>query len=789
MHDETNGEQHARPDSDPVLAPVSTEKRRNWAAMAFPVLLWAFATYYYPDLGKWEDDYVNAAHNHDTGEYKLDAFAGYLWDHLRDPYRPLCHALNTAKATLLQHYDWINHFINVATHALATWLVWWFFRRFARGWHAPAAAAVIFLVFPLGHQVILCSSGQPTSLATVTFLLIAAIYMKFARREWGWFSVLPMAVLTYTLPMWQEQPATTLLVLPLLYLAACPRTERWGVRILRCLTPVFVSGMTMLAYVVRWQMAPKAGLKGGPGSWLSLEEIPDKVVQVVRRVVEYYRMEDILSAGFPLGWERIGSLVGFTWIVLLAVSLYGWWRQWHARPIRAEVHDDAPGARAKALGIIFAVSAIVLAWLPLFLQRWVTVESRMCYYPLVHMLLIAVILLDTVAGWLNRLPFGARAFKMSLGVGVVWSGLYLAICFVGIQSLYLQRHRLDMDQLAQLRSLVPDPKPYTVFVPLDVRDQPARTGRVWFDHTVRGVFEMDWVVTPVLRQTYKMGPLFGTHFIRWLPTPLRDADGSSIRYEIDRDLDRYFTLRFEHAPAGGVRIPWQNMIPFVVDQEGRVHLVSIVHVDQGGKGTFDVTCPRAVDALRKNKLPERTFTLENPDAFAGMPELTGWRWVETGEPAKIDQITNWGKVTAPCIGMHSPYAGQTERRAIATELASSSTPSRIYFRAGFGQWDLENREWGDGVEVRWYLEGQRDNPLCNLHISPEQIAKRKRWIPVSLEIPALSQPRDLIVEIGPGPKGNCNYDACWVTVGYREELGKGSGQASQPTTQTTRPGK
>ncbi len=768
---------------DLVNPPAYASSRWGWlAAAAFPVVLWAFATYTTPDLGKWADDYLNVMRDPTTGVYNPNDVWGFVVREMTDSYRPLHHALVGLKATFLWNHWWLNHLMNVVTHGLAAWLGFVLIRRLTRTWHAAAAAALVFTVHPLGHQVILCSSGQPTSIATVTFLLIALLYIGFAEGRRGWPSVVLMTLLAYTVPTWQEQPATNLVALPLLYLAVCPATEPWRRRLVRAVVPAGLCCLAVFIYVVLWQLDVGEGSKGGPGSWVKPDELPERVQTVLEDGYQQYRMHDILEAGFPIGWQQLGNVYGLTWIVALAAALVLWWPRWQRRPI----HDPPArpiGFSSQVLVVAYAVLGYLLAWLPLFLQRVVSVEPRMAYFPLLLALLAVAVGLDVVLRLLGHSRLLGATAKLALGLALVWTCLYLAVCLVAMQHLYRRRYDIDQRHMATLKQRIPDPKPGTVFIPLEVKDAPVATGRTWFDHTVRSAIEMPWVVNPIVQQTFKRRDVYMTHYMRWYARPYSRIDASGVVYEVDR----YLAGDFEVLPDGGVRLPWETVVPYVVDKGNQLHVVSKIVLRHGAKADQEIVIDQAARALEKAGLPQRSYALASTRAYEGMQQLTGWRWLTTGEAAEVETIKDWD-MTLPSIAMHPVFPGNKNQAALAVTLEPSTQPSRLHFRAGITQWTIENRPWGDGMRFTWYFKGNKDEPLATLAVTPQRTQDIKQWMPVTIDLPPLSVPKELIVEVDAGPKGNADYDGCRLMAGYRERLPAATGPAaSKPATSLTRP--
>ena len=88
----------------------------------------------------------------------------------------------------------------------------------------------------------------------------------------------------------------------------------------------------------------------------------------------------------------------------------------------------------------------------------------------------------------------------------------------------------------------------------------------------------------MIRETYRRADLRTTIFNPWFPFPIKDADAEGFTYTAEGD---------------GERFAWDAAIPFIIDDQERVHLVREV-VIEGPDGAATVVHPplvaRAVEA-------------------------------------------------------------------------------------------------------------------------------------------------------------------------------------------------
>lgn len=227
----------------------------------------------------------------------------------------------------------------------------------------------------------------------------------------------------------------------------------------------------------------------------------------------------------------------------------------------------------------FGIGAGFLSLLPGVLIAGQGLAPRMAYTPLVC---FAIAFGGLLAATSSLLPARTRAWLTATLAPVVIAGAIIGgITMVGLQKAYQLRGREDLAVMAQLKRLVPDPPPQTVFLPVRIEHWPTNTGMIRFDRLRPGAFDTIWSATAIVRQSYKRRDLWAAGCNPWRPPMIMDATTQWVR------LDDQFVIwspfppdRRDNQPrARGTRLPWTNVLPFVVDTSGHVKLLKQVVFD------------------------------------------------------------------------------------------------------------------------------------------------------------------------------------------------------------------
>jgi hypothetical protein len=167
---------------------------------------------------------------------------------------------------------------------------------------------------------------------------------------------------------------------------------------------------------------------------------------------------------------------------------------------------------------------------------------------------------------------GVIAVLVLLSVGAVMD--------VGVQAALRARAVADTLQAVQLHELLPDPGQGSIFLPLRLSDNNTKSGRVFFDAYFGGALERSWSSTKYLRRIYARNDIRAGWWDRRAGlTFVIGGEKGGLRFDERgvRASDR-LKLPFPSDQAGVTRIPWGRVVPFLIEEDGTVRLVSAIAV-------------------------------------------------------------------------------------------------------------------------------------------------------------------------------------------------------------------
>jgi len=560
----------------------------------FPIALWALATLAFGgDLGRYFDDYATTMRDPVTGEVNLRA----PFEQFPFFWRPLHWLYVFHSLTWFHDRLWIPHVLTAVSHGVASILLYTLLRRLLRSPQAAAGPALLFAVYPMNYEVTIWIASTTNSMATSVWFLLAHLYISYLRGRAGLWAPLAMVPLAFAIPCLNEQASAGILALPVLGLFLPGRATPLPRRLLLAAWPVAAASLMVLLYIILLRATAPPGWRGAAGSYLALGDVVPRLRWVAHElgVVHYqWRLMGSFRHGWPAGLEALPVLSWIFWTAILAVTFLPWLSRWCRTPLRPPssgdddadadlADDDAPNFPPSPLVVFaFGLAFFVAAWLPLVVIIGQIAESRMGYFPAVGAAVALGALIDVAAAGAVRARLEAL-FKPLLAVAVALAAWVGAVCLVGHHRAFQDQAKADLAQAARLRDLVPDPPPGAVFVPLHVaapqtgaaaRLRPVIVGWLWVRHGA----------TPLIRETYRRADLRTTIFNPWFPFPIKDADAEGFTYTAEGD---------------GERFAWDAAIPFIIDDQERVHLVREV-VIEGPDGAATVVHPplvaRAVEA-------------------------------------------------------------------------------------------------------------------------------------------------------------------------------------------------
>jgi hypothetical protein len=605
-----------------TIHPMCSPAARRWQArplatvvpLLFPLAILLFATYFlFGRIGFWSDDYWHNLRNPVTGhlgESLIISREFFL--------RPLFYRIVPALTTLLWNHDWAAHLLQILAHAAVSLLLYTLLRTLAAPARAAAAGALLFMVFPPHFEAVLWFSALPTSLATAMMLAMMFITVGMARRSGalgplgGWCAVPLMMAMAFAICCLNEQPAAGIFALPLVYALAWITRERDTLTgrfepsasgALRALLPAFLCGVMVIVYT--WLVVATAipGSRGHSGNFVSLQQLWPRTVYFADVLWRRLVMKNFAAGALRLGTGelRAAPLAVMAWSALLIATFIPFARWWVGGPRTTppppsprEPRDDdsrQPQSSSSILQpLLLAFTGLVIfatGFLPIMIFAVYDPDSRTRYWPAVGLAMVIA-----AAGALWGRPGLRPAALVALGAIL----LYSSIILVGVQAAFRTRWMRDQAEAAQLRALLPEPDPYSFFIPLRIEGWAVQTGSPVLDAHFRGAWEFPWSAPRHIAFTYQRTDVRCGYFRHWSPRqPVRGADELGIHYT-DRLGPRYPAIE-----GSGSRIPWDLAIPFIITRDGDVRIVTRIIIE--GDPGADVRVPQA------QHLPELEATL------------------------------------------------------------------------------------------------------------------------------------------------------------------------------------
>lgn len=711
----------------------------------FCAVVWALGTLFHGGaLGKWCDDYGNYLRDPVSDTFSFAAYTPRLTGRA-----PLTYAFHAYAQNVFWHADWVVHAFAAAMHGVNAVLVGLLVRSVLGGWRGAVLAGLVAASWPAGHEAVFWMTGICAVLGPTAALGLMLLYTRFAQGRVGWWFLVPGVVLAWMIPAFYEQPALVLPVLPLLYLAAA-RTGEPGIRrVVRGTLAGVVLCVGLVVYL--WGMvstlSPES--RGGASSFTTLEQLPAKIAATAGQAWSWMTMQELGRGMVRQGFLEFAAhpASALVWTAALMLAGAGFWRAWTRGPLDQPPAGDEPGVVARRrwfLGL-FALAWAVAMFVPVAAVRDQGVVSRLVYAPG----LAAALLVGVVADWLAPRAGRERGWVVrAIGAGAIVFAVFGAVALVGAQGGFKRRSEMDIAQWAQLRAAVPDAKPGTLFVPLDLRDWATSTGSRRFDSQFLGVFDFSYTMGRAARAFLGRRDVANLGHNRWRPGGAGDFTDAD-----ERGLVPLWDVGLP-GEAKGTRVPWERVVPFVVDARGVVTLVTEVVVD----GPGGVSPPIPTQGAQPGAARKRFRVVQT------LAESTRYRGVtgfgrERG-PGLMD-VTAWRR-TARALAMHPPIGSNDEQSRAELAIGASESPRRLVFRATFGPARVRAPERGDGVELVARLEGEQAKELARVAMDPADIGANPRWITFAVDVPAGGAGRRLVIEALGGKSGDVNYDGFYL---------------------------
>ncbi len=769
------------------------------AAWLFPILCVLAATLFLGgDLGKSTDDY--AINLRDPVTNALPTPFNPI-ERYKFFWRPLHNTMCFGVGTLWPDANRSVHVAVALFHMLACLGLFLLLRELTRTRLAPALAALIFAVYPLQGEVAFWFCTTSTAIGAAIYFAAALVTVRYARSQPGthWLLV-PIFALFFLITCFYEQSAAPAAALPFIVLAASPRSLGWSVRISRAISAAVAAGLACIVYVALLILTAPPNARGGAGSFVKAERLVDRFHEFstgVRNILYADRASHITRGSLQLGWEALHSPLGIvTASALLAAAVL--WLIWATR--RGGQRDSlaTPTRQPPDFGWLFTAgfATFIAGWLPVFVIDRQIVELRNTYIPLLGVAMMQAALLDAVLSL--RFPaksYFPRVIRFTTALAGVAAVAIGVIALIGYQSFLQARWRQDQREIAELKRLIPNPPPNTVFVPMRTSATAARTGRILFDRVRYGVFETPWSAHSAIAFAYKRNDLGATSYNPWLPpprVPLDKPGPDGARWT--RGLSKEMTLLFPADPDGGLRIPWANMVPFVTEpfsQGNELRLLRRIDSERADHRDLEVRPPivhAAMDAAKAAGMTCPTTTYRFPIPSEISPELISidfWEYGD-GKPGQFINVHPWG------IDHRATWlaADAGPRSTMSVQMPPLDRPENFLVRATIAEYDLDpaRNPIARTQELVVTMASAPTKELAVLKLDPLTVRAQKRWIPLVVTIPVRPPPagdrivvslrltNDPPVRTDPANKSPIPPDAkaaalpVWITHGYEQSI-------------------
>lgn len=545
---------------------MSTRRRRiPISAAAFPLVLWFVATFFLlGDTGRWLDDWFYVQRVPESGEIR-----SLVLDRPVHFWRPLYKVVVPALATLLDDHTRLHHLVCALAHGLNAVLLWSLLIRLGVRRLAASIAALFFLVYPASFEVVFWLCNLPTSLATSACLGALLLIARIARQKGvcvagagagvggglGASSVL-LAVTAFVAACLNEQPPAMLAAAPIVWCMAMGR-PLLSRALLRCWPLVAaVFGAVALYAICHHRFAPIKPSVDGDSFFVSLGRLPTVAATVAHWTWEWMvstgSMRRMLwHAGHAAAEHRIRTILVLA--VLLAAGVL-WVRDHVARGHEVPMSTEAGAARPLSMIVLGGVIGAA-SFAPIIATNY-WLNPRVLYAPSVG---LAVILggLCMIPG--SRRPLSLETKRRERLCAAVLAFVALSVMawmMVGVQHTFQLRDRIDRQALEQLERLVPLPPPGSVFVPVQIEFPSSPVWAARYEQQFWSIFRSRWSSSWAIRLHLRRGDVHAGHAM------YGPAWSAPNIYNVN--------------VVGVGRVEWERVIPFSLDADGQVRLVSEV---------------------------------------------------------------------------------------------------------------------------------------------------------------------------------------------------------------------
>lgn len=563
-------------------------------AAVFPAAVFGAATFFLlGDWGPYNDDWSYIHRDAATGDVQslIQQRPVHYW-------RPLFRITVPPLLTLLWKDMWACHLISALVHAGAALLLWRMLLALGLTRLAAALGAMFFALYPVHFEVLFWPSALPTILSTSASLIAMLLAIRHARGGSAW-CIAAIGLIAFAAACWNEQPACILSALPFVYLVVRPDDEPIRAAIARAAGPT-AAALAAIALYVGIHVAlgfrkPAIGHDALTVPWRDMGRAARELVYWARG---RHLLHDFSRPATADGWAalRAHPLTACLFAALVAISV-GPWVARHAD--RGDQRPRArPGRLPRLLPLLGLGGAMFAAgWVPVVaLAYWLM--PRMAYAPTTGLAVLVAVGIDVVSRQTSGRAWTGAAWRTTAALTGALISLAFALMLIGVQAMFQKRTRQDAREAAALHAMLPGPARSSMFAPVRVDPPRARPRQSAFDLWFYGAFASSWSAPWIVRYEYGR-PDLGCGRCRVAESGFITAD------------EQTAAVRF------GGHAPWDRVIPFTIDCDGRVTLVDTVILlgPDGSRRECPVPQVRALDRetlVRAGFNPPVAFTQSAP---------------------------------------------------------------------------------------------------------------------------------------------------------------------------------
>ncbi|TVQ62008.1 MAG: hypothetical protein EA378_05955 [Phycisphaerales bacterium] len=720
-----------------------------WDVWSLPAAFWLLGTALLTfHLGLWTDDYDLAGIDPVTGRIER---LTWLAD---SPYwRPLHLIFTMALETLSFHRPWLGHAMVNLLHGVCAWLVFALARALGLGRRGAAAAAVLFLTYPLHAQAIHWIAAFGTLASTATALGACVLAVRLVRDALRPLTLVGFVVLSWATPCWNEQATGAFLALPLLAIVFGAQ-RRGAVRgvLIRAGVVSAAAWIGAALYLAMYVTHAPPEWRGSRAQAVGVSEVFEGVVRLAQGVAALHRWEVELAGAWAMS-VRTASAFAILVVPTLALVVVGG-AAW-VRGYVAWSAGERAGARRASGVTVFALVAGVGCFAPILLASGWTLELRYLHAPSAFLAMAMVAPLAGVLEWASERVRGAgavRAGRVVVAMLVMAAGLGGSLLQLGYAGAFRERWVRDQAEVSALVRAAPSPSPDAFFLPVFVATEGVgREGGRWsrFEASFMSVWAVNWGAPNIVQQAYRRRDVSAGWV--WSPgaeSPVLSAEASRVRVPT--------SFRTELQPAdpsrkgAGYWAPMSRVVPFSIESDGSVRVWPAFAVTYADGSRVVSPCPASGAGSR---LEGRAYAVPSGDWWRSAT-LRAAQWSD-GSPATLSRRFEDG-VPLDSLWLHSAYAALPDRDEATFELPPGTR--RVAIRAKLA----DAHRSTDGVVLDVFAEGDAAGAawiLRGREVRPDD-AHGGGWRVEVVDVPSGSA--RVRVRIGAGAAGDVTFDGVWV---------------------------